>query len=76
MAFQKFLTEQNNLRALRVIANQNVVQAQAAARANIAKASGESEAIKIITGQLRSSPNISNGRLLIDGMGSALCIRK
>ena len=32
------------------------MQAEAAARANIAKASGESEAIKIITGQLRSSP--------------------
>ena len=29
VAFQKFLTEQNNLRAGRVIANQNVVQAEA-----------------------------------------------
>ena len=56
VAFQKYLTEQNNLMAVRVIANQNVVQAEAAARANIEKASGESEAIKIITGQLRSSP--------------------
>ncbi len=56
VAFQKFLTEENNLKAVRVIANQNVVQAEAAARANIAKASGESEAIKIITNQLRSSP--------------------
>ena len=56
VAFQKYLTEQNNLRAVRVIANQNVVQAEAAARANIAKASGEAQAIKIITGQLRSSP--------------------
>lgn len=56
VAFQKFLTEQNNLRAVRVIANQNVVQAEAAARANVAKASGESQAIKIITSQLRSSP--------------------
>ena len=56
VAFQKYLTEQNNLRAVRVIANQNVVQAEAAARANIAKASGESQAIKIITSQLRSSP--------------------
>jgi prohibitin 2 len=56
VAFQKFLTEQNNLRAVRVIANQNVVQAEAAARANIAKASGEAEAIELITGQLRSSP--------------------
>jgi prohibitin 2 len=56
VAFQKFLTEQNNLRAVRVIANQNVVQAEAAARANIAKANGESQAIKIITSQLRSSP--------------------
>ena len=56
VAFQKYLTEQNNLRAVRVIANQNVVQAEAAARANIAKASGEAEAIELITGQLRSSP--------------------
>jgi prohibitin 2 len=56
VAFQKFLTEQNNLKAVRVIANQNVVQAEAAARANIAKASGEAQAIELITGQLRSSP--------------------
>jgi len=56
VAFQKYLTEQNNLRAVRVIANQNVVQAEAAARANIAKASGEAQAIELITGQLRSSP--------------------
>ena len=56
VAFQKFLTEQNNLRAGPVIANQNVVQAEAGVRANIAKASGEAEAIELITGQLRSSP--------------------
>jgi prohibitin 2 len=57
VAFQKFLTEQNNLKAVQVIANQTVVQAQATARANVAKASGESQAIKIITGQLRQSPS-------------------
>ena len=56
VAFQKFLTEQNNLKAIQVIANQNVVQAEAAARVNVAKANGESEAIKIIAEQLRSSP--------------------
>jgi len=56
VAFQKFLTEQNNLKAVQVVANQTVVQAQAAARANVAKASGESQAIKIITEQLRQSP--------------------
>ena len=56
VAFQKFLTEQNNLKAVQVVANQTVVQAQAAARANVAKATGESQAIKIITGQLRQSP--------------------
>jgi regulator of protease activity HflC (stomatin/prohibitin superfamily) len=56
VAFQKFLTEQNNLRAVQVIANQTVVQAQAAARANVAKADGEAQAIKVITSQLRSSP--------------------
>ena len=57
VAFQKFLTEQNNLRAIEVVANQTVAQAEGAARANAAKASGESEAIKIITLQLRESPD-------------------
>src|ERR687884_154822 len=56
VAFQKFLTEQNNLKAVQVIANQTVVQAQAQARANVAKASGESQAIRIITEQLRQDP--------------------
>ena len=56
VAFQKFLTEQNNLRAIEVVANQTVAQAEGAARANAARASGESEAIKIITLQLRESP--------------------
>jgi regulator of protease activity HflC (stomatin/prohibitin superfamily) len=56
VAFQKFLTEQNNLKAIQVVANQTVVQAQAVARANVAKANGESQAIKIITVQLKQSP--------------------
>jgi regulator of protease activity HflC (stomatin/prohibitin superfamily) len=56
VAFQKFLTEQNNLLAIKVIANQTVVQAQATARANVAKANGESQAIRIITVQLKQSP--------------------
>jgi regulator of protease activity HflC (stomatin/prohibitin superfamily) len=56
VAFQKFLTEQNNLKAVQVVANQTVVQAQAQARANVARAGGESQAIKIITEQLRQSP--------------------
>src|SRR5947209_3163399 len=56
VAFQKYLTEQNNLKAIQVIANQTVVQAQATARANVAKANGESQAIKIITVQLKQSP--------------------
>ena len=43
VAFQKFLTEQNNLKAVQVVANQTVVQAQAQARANVAKAGGESQ---------------------------------
>jgi regulator of protease activity HflC (stomatin/prohibitin superfamily) len=50
------LTEQNNLRAVQVVANQTVVQAQAQARSNVARATGESQAIKIITEQLRQSP--------------------
>jgi len=56
VAFQKYLTEQNNLLAIKVVANQTVVQANATARANVAKAGGESQAIKIITSQLRQSP--------------------
>ena len=51
VAFQKYLTEQNNLLAVKVIANQSVVQAQATARSNVAKANGESQAIKIISAQ-------------------------
>ncbi|MRN69463.1 MAG: prohibitin family protein, partial [Nitrosopumilales archaeon] len=57
VAFQKFLTEQNNLKAVQVIANQTVVQAEATARANVAKANGESQAIKVITVQLKQSPD-------------------
>jgi prohibitin 2 len=56
VAYQKYLTEQNNLRAVQVVANQTVVQAQAQARSNVARAEGESQAIKIITDQLRQDP--------------------
>jgi regulator of protease activity HflC (stomatin/prohibitin superfamily) len=56
VAFQKYLTEQNNLRAIQVVANQTVVQAQAQARSNVARAEGESQAIKVITDQLRQDP--------------------
>ena len=56
VAFQKYLTEQNNLRAVQVVANQTVVQAQAQARSNVARAEGESQAIRIITEQLRQDP--------------------
>jgi prohibitin 2 len=57
VAYQKFLTEQNNLKAVQVIANQTVVQAEAQARANVAKANGESQAIEIINQQLKQSPS-------------------
>ena len=56
VAFQKYLTELNNLRGIQVVANQTVVQAQAQANANVAKAGGESQAIRIITSQLRQDP--------------------
>jgi regulator of protease activity HflC (stomatin/prohibitin superfamily) len=56
VAYQKYLTEQNNLLAIQVIANQTVVQAQAQARANVANATGEAQAINLITQQLRQSP--------------------
>ena len=50
------MTELNNLRGIQVVANQTVVQAQAQANANVAKAGGESQAIRIITSQLRQDP--------------------
>jgi prohibitin 2 len=57
LAFQKYLTEQNNLLAVKVIANQTVVQADATARSNVtSKTNGESQAINIITVQLKQSP--------------------
>lgn len=56
VAFQKFLTEQNNLRAIEVVANQTVAQAEGQARANIEKATGEAAAITTITEELRQSP--------------------
>src|ERR671932_1496350 len=56
VAFQKYLTEQNNLLAVQVVANQTVVQAQAQARARVANATGEAQAISLITEQLRQSP--------------------
>jgi MFS family permease len=55
VTFQKYLTEQNNLKAVQVIANQTVVKAQAQARARVANATGESQAIKLIIDQLRQS---------------------
>jgi prohibitin 2 len=71
VALQKYLTEQNNLRSVQVVANQTVVQAEAAARSNVAKATGEAQAIQVISSQLKSSPeylqwqsiNRWNGRL-------------
>jgi hypothetical protein len=60
VAFQKYLTEQNNLLAIKVIANQTVVQANATARANVDKANGESQAIRIITSQLKSKSTVSS----------------
>lgn len=56
VAFQKYLTELNNLRSVSVVANQSVAQAEGQARATAARAGGESQAIKIITSQLRESP--------------------
>jgi|GEM_PF-1350549 prohibitin 2 len=42
--------------AIQVIADQTIVQAQATARANVAKANGKSQAIQVITSQLKQSP--------------------
>jgi regulator of protease activity HflC (stomatin/prohibitin superfamily) len=57
VAFQKYLTELNNLRSVEVVANQSVAQAEGQARATAERATGESQAIKIITSQLRESPD-------------------
>jgi prohibitin 2 len=47
LAFQKYLTEQNSLKAVQVVANQTVVQANAAhIRSNVAKAACLSDFIK------------------------------
>src|SRR5207249_2028874 len=51
VAFQQYLTQLNNLKAVQVIANQTVVQANATARSNVDKANGESQAIKLISVQ-------------------------
>src|SRR5437867_5187746 len=56
VAVQKYLTELNNLRSVSVVANQSVAQAEGQARATAARATDESQAIKIITSQLRESP--------------------
>src|SRR5437867_6601746 len=56
VAVQKYLTELNNLRSVSVVANQSVAQAEGQARATAARSTGESQAIKIITSQLRESP--------------------
>ena len=56
VAFQKYLTEQNNLLAVKVIANQTVATISRQQESNVAKANGESQAIKIITAQLKQSP--------------------
>ncbi len=57
VAYQNFLTEENKLKGIQVIANQTVIQAEAQARANVAKANGEAQAIKIINEQLKQSPD-------------------
>lgn len=57
VAYQNFLTEENKLKGIQVIANQTVIQAEAQARANVAKANGEAQAIKIINEELKQSPD-------------------
>ncbi len=56
------MTEQNNLKTVTVVANQTVVQAQTQAKVNVAKAGGESQAIKIIIQQLRESQQYLQGQ--------------
>ena len=58
------MTEQNNLKAVTVVANQTVLQAQTQAKANVAKAGEESQAIKIIIQQLRESQQYLQGQAI------------
>src|ERR687884_24296 len=82
VAFQNYLTEQNNLLAVQVVANQTVVQAEAQAKARVANATGEAQAINLITGQLRQSPqylqwkaiNEWNGQMPYTITGSSLSL--
>lgn len=69
VAFQKYLTELNNLLAVKVIANQTVVHANATARSNVARANGESQAIRIMCKQLDFLFDYSN-ETLSSQMGS------
>ena len=59
VAFQKYLTEQNNLRAVRVIANQNVVQAEAAAQSKHSKGQWRSSSHRINHGAIKIKSRIS-----------------
>ena len=69
VAFQNYLTEQNNLLAVQVVANQTVVQAQAQAKARVANATGEAQAIKLITEQLRQSPEYLRWKAITEWNG-------
>jgi regulator of protease activity HflC (stomatin/prohibitin superfamily) len=56
-AEQKALKAENDLRRIKVEAKQREAQAVGIAQANIAEASGEAEAIKIINNALATNPN-------------------
>ena len=56
-AEQKALKAENDLRRIEVEARQQEQQAKGIAAANVAEASGEAEAIKIINGALAENPN-------------------
>ncbi len=56
-AEQKALKAENDLRRIEVEARQRAAQAEGVARANVAEAQGEAEAIKIINEALAQNPN-------------------
>ena len=56
-AEQKALKAENDLRRIEVEARQRAAQAEGVARANVAEATGEAEAIKIINEALAQNPN-------------------
>ena len=68
VAFQKYLTEQNNLRAIQVIANQTVVQLKHKPKQTLRKPMASHKPLRSLISSSVRILNIYNGNQSIDGM--------